>query len=113
MKIQHLDHLFDLQATGHGLLLPAEPLIGVGLGTCGIGNGADELLKAIQAAFAAKGVPARIRPVGCFGFCAEEPLVNFRLPGKPLVILHRVKPACRGPMNTNARPHNRPGTEPI
>ncbi|HEY2014497.1 MAG TPA: FAD-dependent oxidoreductase, partial [Bryobacteraceae bacterium] len=29
--------------------------------------------------------------VGCFGFCAQEPLVNVRLPGKPLVILRRVQ----------------------
>ena len=30
-------------------------------------------------------------PVGLFGACSEEPLVNVRLPGKPLVILHRVQ----------------------
>ena len=29
--------------------------------------------------------------VGCFGFCAQEPLVNVRLPGRPLVILRRVQ----------------------
>ena len=28
---------------------------------------------------------------GCFGFCAEEPLVNVWLPGQPLVMLHRVQ----------------------
>ena len=28
---------------------------------------------------------------GCFGFCAEEPLVNVWNPGQPLVILHRVQ----------------------
>jgi NADH-quinone oxidoreductase subunit F len=30
--------------------------------------------------------------VGCFGFCAEEPLVNVWLPGRPLLMLHRVRP---------------------
>ena len=29
--------------------------------------------------------------VGCFGACFQEPLVNVRLPGSPLVILHRVQ----------------------
>ena len=28
---------------------------------------------------------------GCFGFCAEEPLVNVWVPGQPLLILHRVQ----------------------
>lgn len=28
--------------------------------------------------------------MGCVGYCREEPLVNIHLPGKPLVILHRV-----------------------
>ena len=29
--------------------------------------------------------------VGCFGACFQEPLVNMRLPGLPLVILHKVQ----------------------
>jgi len=29
--------------------------------------------------------------VGCFGSCFQEPLVNVRLPGVPLVILRRVR----------------------
>jgi NADH-quinone oxidoreductase subunit F len=29
--------------------------------------------------------------VGCFGACFQEPLVNVRLPGKPLVMLRRVQ----------------------
>ena len=32
------------------------------------------------------------RPIGCFGFCAEEPLVNVWMPGQPLLMLHRVQP---------------------
>ena len=34
----------------------------------------------------------QLAPVGCFGFCAEEPLVNVWVPGRPLLILHRVQP---------------------
>jgi len=29
--------------------------------------------------------------VGCFGSCFQEPLVTFRLPGNPLLVLHRVQ----------------------
>jgi len=29
---------------------------------------------------------------GCFGFCAEEPLVNVCIKGRPLVILHKIEP---------------------
>ena len=29
--------------------------------------------------------------VGCFGACYQEPLVNVRVPGSPLLILHRIQ----------------------
>ena len=91
MKIQDVDNLYDLQETGLKLLLPDEPVIGVGMGTCGIGNGADVLYQAFLDEVERRRVRISVRPVGCFGFCAAEPLVNVRLPGRPLVVLHRVQ----------------------
>ena len=38
-----------------------------------------------------RGLDMHLVRTGCFGFCAEEPLVNVWLPGQPLVILHRVQ----------------------
>src|SRR5690348_4478942 len=72
-------------------LLPARPRIGVGMGTCGTGNGAEGVYHAFSEAIDRQGSDVRLAAVGCFGFCAQEPLVNVRLPGKPLVILRRVQ----------------------
>ncbi len=71
-------------------LLPNVPKISVGMGTCGIGNGARDVYDALQRTIKAKGVSIRLSLTGCFGFCAEEVLVNCYLPGMPLVILHKV-----------------------
>jgi NADP-reducing hydrogenase subunit HndB len=48
----------------------------VGMGTCGIINGARETLKAILDELAANNIEATISSVGCIGMCAEEPLVD-------------------------------------
>ena len=72
-------------------LLPLRPRIGVGMGTCGSGNGAEGVYHAFAEAINQQGRDVRLASIGCFGFCAQEPLVNVRLPGHPLVILRRVQ----------------------
>jgi NADH-quinone oxidoreductase subunit F len=74
-------------------LRPGKPRLGVGLGTCGMGNGAKEVFAALESELAKAGLDALLVPVGCFGFCAEEPLVSLHLPGQPLVMLSRVEAA--------------------
>ena len=47
MKIQDLTTLRQLRAAGMEKLMPADRVrIAVGMGTCGIGSGADEVYKA-------------------------------------------------------------------
>jgi NADH-quinone oxidoreductase subunit F len=72
-------------------LLPFRPRIAVGMGTCGAGNGAEGVFHAFADAIDKRGLDIHLARVGCFGFCAQEPLVNVWLPGRPLVILHRVQ----------------------
>ncbi len=72
-------------------LLPFRPRIAVGMGTCGAGNGAEAVYHAFADAIDKRGLDIHLARVGCFGFCAEEPLVNVWLPGRPLIILHRVQ----------------------
>jgi NADH-quinone oxidoreductase subunit F len=61
------------------------------MGTCGGGNGAESVYHAFAEAIGQQGRDVRLASIGCFGFCAREPLVNVRLPGMPLVILQRVQ----------------------
>ncbi len=92
MKIRDLEALNSVRQQGLTKYKPARPRIAVGLGTCGIGNGAEDVYQAFTSAVHTLGADVQIDRVGCFGFCAEEPLVNIAIPGKPLVILNRVKP---------------------
>src|SRR6202158_5023389 len=80
-----------VREAGLAKLLPAVPRVAVGMGTCGRGNGAEGLYHAFAQAIENSGADLVLAPVGCFGACFQEPLVNVRLPGNPLVILRRVQ----------------------
>jgi NADH-quinone oxidoreductase subunit F len=90
-RIQDIGTFNAVREAGMAKLLPSRPRIGVGIGTCGAGNGAEGVFHAFAEAIEQGGRDMKLAPVGCFGFCAEEPLVNVRLPWTPLVILHRVQ----------------------
>lgn len=86
-----------VRAAGLAKLLPTRPRIAVGMGTCGTGNGSEGVYHAFADAIDRRGLDVQLVQTGCFGFCAEEPLVNVWRPGQPLVMLHRVQ--------TNHVPH--------
>ena len=90
-RIQDIGTFNAVREAGMAKLLPSSPRIGVGMGTCGAGNGAEGVYHAFVEAIEQQGRDVKLAPVGCFGFCALEPLVNVRLPWTPLVILQRVQ----------------------
>jgi NADH-quinone oxidoreductase subunit F len=90
-RIQDFGSFNSVREAGMAKLLPSRPRIGVGMGTCGTGNGAEGVYHAFAEAISQEGRDVRLASVGCFGFCAQEPLVNVRIPGRPLVILRRVQ----------------------
>ena len=92
MIIKDFAAFSSVREAGLAKLLPGKPRIAVGMGTCGSGNGAEAVFHAFSSEIDARGLAVNLVPVGCFGFCAEEPLVNVWVPGKPLLILHRVQP---------------------
>jgi NADH-quinone oxidoreductase subunit F len=90
IRIQDIGSFSAAREAGMAKLLPTRPRIGVGMGTCGAGNGAEGVYHAFAEIIDRQGRDVKLASVGCFGFCAQEPLVNVRLPGRPLVILRRV-----------------------
>ncbi|GAB1455149.1 NADH-quinone oxidoreductase subunit NuoF [Spirochaetota bacterium] len=88
------DALNAMAAKGLATVRPKSPAISVGLGTCGIGNGADTLFDALNDA--AKGTDVLIKKAGCFGFCAEEPLLMLYRPGKPILLFGDAKASKAG-----------------
>ena len=91
IRIQDFSTFNAVREAGMAKLVPSRTRIGVGMGTCGAGNGAEGVYHAFKEAIDAGGRDIKLASVGCFGFCAQEPLVNVRVPGKPLVILRRVE----------------------
>ena len=73
-------------------LIRPTPWISVGLGTCGIGNGAQEVFDMLQNEAMKQKSDILVRRVGCFGFCSAEPIVMTYRPGKPLLMFSDVTP---------------------
>jgi NADH:ubiquinone oxidoreductase subunit F (NADH-binding)/NAD-dependent dihydropyrimidine dehydrogenase PreA subunit/(2Fe-2S) ferredoxin len=78
-KLSHIDH--------------SQPVIYIGAGTCGLGAGARKTQAAIKAYLHEHSIEASIVEVGCIGLCAEEPLVDVKLPGRCRVGFRHVTPA--------------------
>jgi NADH:ubiquinone oxidoreductase subunit F (NADH-binding)/NAD-dependent dihydropyrimidine dehydrogenase PreA subunit/(2Fe-2S) ferredoxin len=66
------------------------PVIYVGVGTCGLGAGAQGALDAIRKYLDAREIKADVVKVGCIGICSLEPLVDIQLPGRTRVVFKRV-----------------------
>ncbi|MBE0408735.1 MAG: (2Fe-2S) ferredoxin domain-containing protein [Anaerolineales bacterium] len=74
----------ELKENRH-LQAETEPIITIGMGTCGIAAGAAETLHAIERELQKHDIKAKIRSVGCIGMCVNEPLVDVQFPGEPRV----------------------------
>jgi len=92
MPIQTPGDLVKARESGLLKLKPGRPRIAVGLSTCGIAVGGERLIERLKEIITAGGHDIDLVRVGCIGFCKEEPIVNITIPGRPLVILHRVSP---------------------
>jgi len=67
------------------------PVILVGMGTCGLANGARKLVDLIRNELQIRDFAAAIIPVGCVGYCAKEVIVDVKLPGRPRISYCEVK----------------------
>ena len=90
-RILDINAFSEVRERGLTKLMPARTRIAVGMGTCGRGNGAEGLYHAFAEQIDRAGADVSLASVGCMGPCSEEPLVSVRLPGRPLVVLHRVQ----------------------
>ena len=87
-KLTTKEDLSEVKKKGLKKLFPDIPRVSVGLATCGIASGADEILEELKTYLDVKDV--LITKTGCFGICNEEPIVNVKLPGKPIVLFKKI-----------------------
>ncbi|MCD6553147.1 MAG: NADH-quinone oxidoreductase subunit NuoF [Chloroflexi bacterium] len=85
MRILTLRDLEMAGARGTAALYPSQTKIMVGMATCGLASGAQEVYDALLNEVSRQGVDAVIRQVGCIGWCCKEPLVDVLSPGKPRI----------------------------
>ncbi|MDP3451935.1 MAG: FAD-dependent oxidoreductase [Bacteroidales bacterium] len=90
MRISDFAKLTQLKEIAAKKILPDKPYVAIGMGTCGIGRGAEVLFDSFERTIKERKLDIILKKTGCFGFCAEEPLINIYIPGKPLIIMHRV-----------------------
>jgi (2Fe-2S) ferredoxin len=64
--------------------------IKVGMSTCGIAAGADEVLQVLKDEVKKRNVTIDIKKCGCVGMCYAEPLVEVKIEGLPPVTYGRV-----------------------
>ncbi|MBN2410122.1 NADH-quinone oxidoreductase subunit NuoF [candidate division KSB1 bacterium] len=69
-----------------------EPVLLIGMGTCGLANGAQKVYDAFVEQLKQKNIKARIVSTGCVGYCAKEVIVDIKLPGHPRISYAEVKP---------------------
>jgi len=62
-----------------------QPLIQIGMGTCGKAAGADEVYVAAKQTLKQMNLLGRILQVGCIGTCYLEPIMAVRKPGGPFI----------------------------
>ncbi len=92
MKIKSIGQIKKAQLRGLEKLRPDNIRIAVGMSTCGAGMGAEEVFLGFEKALKRLSMEAFLTRTGCFGYCAEEPLVNILIPGFPLLVFSRVTP---------------------
>ena len=68
------------------------PVIYLGMGTCGLGAGANKTKEAVHAFLASRQIEAEVIEVGCIGMCSNEPMVDLQLPGRARVSFIKVTP---------------------
>ncbi|HUU41370.1 MAG TPA: SLBB domain-containing protein, partial [Desulfatiglandales bacterium] len=83
MKIRNLDDLEIIKKEGTRLIYPERIKIAVGMATCGLATGAQEVYDEIENSIRENKLDAILTKTGCLGFCQKEPLVDVFTPGFP------------------------------
>ncbi|MBN1541647.1 NADH-quinone oxidoreductase subunit NuoF [candidate division KSB1 bacterium] len=64
----------------------------IGMGTCGLANGAQAVYDCIEKELSERKIDAQLWATGCVGFCSMEVIVDIKLPNAPRASYSRVKP---------------------
>jgi NADH-quinone oxidoreductase subunit F len=74
------------------------PLLMVGTATCGVAQGARDVVTALREGATHLGLDVDVMEVGCIGHCYAEPLVVVKMPGASPYLFSRVTPTKAEPL---------------
>ncbi len=66
--------------------------IKVGMSTCGIAAGADEVYESFITEIERRNLPVKVMKCGCIGMCYAEPMAEVKINGLPIVFYGRLTP---------------------
>jgi len=89
-RLATLTDLRRAATRGRRTLLPKQTKILVGMGTCGLATGADEVFEAVRDEASRLKLGYLVAATGCIGWCGQEPLVDVQLPGQPRITYGRM-----------------------
>ena len=92
MEIKNIADLQKAKAAGLAQLYPNKPKILVGMATCGLAAGAQQVYDLLHKKAQQAHWDGVVEKTGCIGFCYKEPLVDIIFPGKPRVTYQEVTP---------------------
>ncbi|MEA3478863.1 MAG: NADH-quinone oxidoreductase subunit NuoF [Bacteroidota bacterium] len=69
-----------------------DPVVYVGMGSCGLASGAGEVWKALQQSITQKKEKLKLIKVGCIGPCYLEPFMDIQAHGSPRLSFNNVDP---------------------
>jgi NADH:ubiquinone oxidoreductase subunit F (NADH-binding)/NAD-dependent dihydropyrimidine dehydrogenase PreA subunit len=67
-----------------------DPIIYVGMGSCGIASGAGEVWEQVHKTLKKENIKAQVHKVGCIGPCYLEPFLDIQKPGLPRMSFNNV-----------------------
>ncbi len=84
-RIGSLTDLRHAASRGRAALIPKQPKILIGMGSCGLATGAEEVYESALEEVERLGLRYHVTATGCIGWCCQEPLVDVCLPRKPRI----------------------------
>lgn len=88
--IKSVQELSERQASARTEFYSDRVRISVGAGTCGLANGAADIIESIRDEVQKQGLDFAVCQTGCVGFCEMEPIVDVLVPGQPRVFYHHI-----------------------
>lgn len=90
--IRNLEDLDEIKAKGLEALYPEKVKIAVGMATCGVATGSQQVYDKIESILEKSKSDSVLLKTGCLGLCQMEPIVDVFIPGIPRLTYKQMTP---------------------